>query len=106
MPHVVPVSYIFHDNVFFIATDYGTRKYQNIKNNNNVALVVDVYNSIDNKALSVQGTAEIIEIGDEFARLYKIFYDRFEWVRHDPWKEGEAPFIKVFPTNKISWGIK
>ena len=51
------------------------------------------------------GRAEIIETGQEFAKLYRIFYDRFEWVRHDPWEEGEAPFIKVIPTNKISWGL-
>jgi uncharacterized protein len=106
MPHVVPVSYVFdHDDVFFIATDYATRKYRNIKQNNNVALVVDVYSSIDNRALCVQGRAEIIETGQEFAKLYRIFYDRFEWVRHGPWEEGEAPFIKVIPTNKISWGL-
>jgi uncharacterized protein len=106
VPHVVPVSYVFDDGIFFIATDYETKKYENIKHNNRVALVVDVYSSVDNKAVCVQGTAEIIETGQEFARLYKMFYDRFEWVRHDAWKEGEAPFVKVTPTNKVSWGLK
>ena len=106
VPHVVPVSYVFDDGTFFIATDYETRKYENIKHNNRVALVVDAYSSLDNKAVCVQGTAEIIETGQEFARLYKMFYDRFEWVRRDPWKEGEAPFVKVTPTNKVSWGLK
>jgi nitroimidazol reductase NimA-like FMN-containing flavoprotein (pyridoxamine 5'-phosphate oxidase superfamily) len=106
LPHVVPVSYVFDDGTFFIATDYETRKYENITHNNRVALVVDVYSSVDNKAVCVQGTAEIIETGQEFARLYKMFYDRFEWVRRDPWKEGEAPFVKVTPANKVSWGLK
>jgi nitroimidazol reductase NimA-like FMN-containing flavoprotein (pyridoxamine 5'-phosphate oxidase superfamily) len=106
VPHVVPVSYVFDDGTFFIATDYETRKYENIKHNNRVALVVDVYSSVDNKAVCVQGTAEIIETGQEFARLYKMFHDRFEWVRRDAWREGEAPFVKVTPTNKVSWGLK
>jgi len=106
VPHVVPVSYVFDDGTFFIATDYETRKYENIKHNNRVALVVDVYSSVDNKAVCVQGTAEIIETGQEFTRLYKMFYDRFEWVRRDAWKEGEAPFVKVTPTDKVSWGLK
>ena len=106
VPHVVPVSYVFDDGLFFIATDYETKKYENIKHNKRVALVVDVYSSVDNKAVCVQGTAEIIETGHEFARLYKMFYDRFEWVRRDAWKEGEAPFVKVTPTNKVSWGLK
>lgn len=105
IPHVVPVSYVFKDGIFYIATDYETKKYENIKENGNVALVVDVYSSVGNKAVCVQGRAEIIEKGKEFARLYKIFYQRFEWVRQDPWEEGEAPFLKVIPTGKVSWGL-
>ena len=105
IPHVVPVSYIFEDGSFLMATDYETKKYDNIKHNKRVALVVDIYNSVGNSAICVQGTAEIVEKGEEFARLYKIFHDRFEWVRRDPWEEGEAPFLKVMPTNKVSWGL-
>ena len=106
IPHVVPVSYVFEDGSFFIATDYETKKYENIKHNNSVALVVDIYSSVENKAVCVQGTAEIIEMGQEFARLYGMFHNRFEWVRRDSWKEGEAPFVKVTATNKVSWGLE
>ncbi len=106
IPHVVPVSYIFEHASFFIATDYETRKYENIKRNKKVALVVDLYSSVGNSSVCVQGTAEIIESGDEFSTLYNKFHDRFEWVRLDPWKEGEASFVKVTPTNKASWGLK
>jgi nitroimidazol reductase NimA-like FMN-containing flavoprotein (pyridoxamine 5'-phosphate oxidase superfamily) len=105
IPHVVPVSYIFEDGSFFIATDYETKKYKNLKHNRSVALVVDVYKSVDNKAICIQGTAEIIESGQEFTRLYKMFHDRFEWVKLDPWNEGEAPFVKITPNNKTSWGF-
>jgi uncharacterized protein len=105
VPHVVPVSYVFEDGAFYIATDYETKKYKNIKENKRVALTVDVYSSTSNKAVCVQGMAEIIEKGKEFARLYKVFHDRFEWVREDPWEEGEAPFLKVTPTGKVSWGL-
>ena len=105
IPHVVPVSYVFEHGSFFIATDYETKKYYNIKHNNRVALVIDIYSSVGNSAVCMQGTAEIIEKGEEFTRLYKIFHDRFEWVRRDPWEEGEAPFLRVTPTNKVSWGL-
>lgn len=105
VPHVVPVSYVFEDGTFYIATDYETRKYENIKENDRVALAVDVYSSIGNRAVCVQGRAEIIEKGKEFARLYKVFHQRFEWVRQDPWEEGEALFLKVTPTGKVSWGL-
>ena len=105
IPHVVPVSYIFERGSFFIATDYETRKYENLRHNKSAALVVNIYSSVGNRAVCVQGTAEIIERGEEFARLYRIFHDRFEWVRRDAWNEGEAPFVKVTPTNIVSWGL-
>jgi uncharacterized protein len=105
IPHVVPVSYVFEHGSFFIATDYETKKYDNIKHNKRVALVIDIYSSVGNSAVCIQGTTEIIEKGEEFAKLYKIFHARFEWVRRDPWEEGEAPFLKITPTNKVSWGL-
>jgi nitroimidazol reductase NimA-like FMN-containing flavoprotein (pyridoxamine 5'-phosphate oxidase superfamily) len=106
IPHVVPVSYIFEDGVFYFATDLETRKLENIKKNGRVALTVDVYSAKGNRAVVVQGKAELIERGSEFARLYKIFEKKFAWVRADPWNEGEAPFVRVVPTNKTSWGMK
>ena len=106
IPHIVPVSYVFEEGAFYIATDYETKKYENIERNGRVALTVDVYSSVGNKAVCIQGNAKVIENGREFARLYKIFEERFEWVKRDPWEEGEAPFIKVTPTHKVSWGLK
>ena len=105
IPHVAPVSYVFEGDTFYIATDYETKKYENVRENNRVALVVDIYSSVGNRAVSVQGRAEIVERGAEFARLYKIFYERFEWVKKDPWEEGEAPFLRIKATHKTSWGL-
>ena len=102
-PHVVPVSYIFRESLFYIATDYGTRKFKNIRFNNKVALVVDMYGP--NTAVVVEGEASIIEKGLEFKKIYKHFYERFSWVKMEPWDEGEAPFIVVKPIRKISWGL-
>jgi uncharacterized protein len=107
IPHVTPVTYIYEKGYFFIATDYDTRKYKNLKVNKNIGLAVDVYNSsVENKAVIIQGTVDIIERGEEFKRLYKKFEKKFEWVRNDPWKEGEAPFIKIKPFNKVNWGLE
>ncbi len=100
------IEYIYEKDFLFFATDYETRKYKNLKINNRIAASIDIYNSsIENKALVVQGTADIIEKGREFRNLYQKFYKKFEWVRKDPWKEGEAPFIKIKTFNKISWGL-
>jgi uncharacterized protein len=103
-PHVVPVSYIFDKNSFFIAIGYGDKKYKNLKKNNNIALVVDVYNSsIDNKAVVITGEAEFVTA--EFDRLYKIFSKKFEWYKLHPWSRDEGTFVKVKPRSKTSWGI-
>jgi nitroimidazol reductase NimA-like FMN-containing flavoprotein (pyridoxamine 5'-phosphate oxidase superfamily) len=107
IPHITPVTYIYENGSFFIATDYNTRKFKNLKVNKNIALAVDVYNSsVENKAVVIQGIIDIIERGKEFEKLYQIFDRKFEWVRNDPWKEGEAPFIKAKPFSKVSWGLE
>lgn len=103
MPHVVPVCYIYQDGNILIATDYQTRKYRNLRANDRAAFVVDLYKP--NRAILIQGRANILERGLEFREAYGLFYKRFSWVRADPWKEGAAPFIKIEPMNKTSWGL-
>lgn len=105
IPHVTPVTYYFENGYFYIATDYDTRKYANLKKNKSVAIVVDIYLAGKHKAMIVQGTAEMIEKGADFKRLYEIFHKKFSWVRQTPWKEGEAPFVKIKPRTKTSWGL-
>ena len=105
MPHVKPVSFVFVENAIVIATDYGTRAYANIKTNSQTGITIDVYRSGEHKAICIQGKAEIIESGSEFKKLYDIFYEKFAWVRKEPWKENEAPFLKIIPSNKVSWGL-
>ena len=105
IPHVKPVSYAFFDNSIIIATDYDTRTFSNIKSNPRIGIVIDVYKSGNHKAVCIQGKAEIIEAGLEFKKFYEIFFKKFAWVRKEPWKEKEAPFLKIIPHNKTSWGI-
>ena len=105
IPHIAPVSYYFEDDFFFFATDYDTKKYSNLKKNKKIAVSVDIYSPGKHKAVVVQGSAVFIEKGPQFKRLYEIFYKKFAWVRQDPWKESEAPFVKIIPKTKISWGL-
>ncbi len=105
IPHFKPVSFVFADNSIIVATDYNTRTFNNIKINSKVGIVIDIYKSGGHKAICIQGDTKIIENGLDFKRLYDIFYKKFEWVRKDPWKENEAPFLKIIPNNKISWGL-
>lgn len=103
MPHVVPVCYIFHGDSFYIATDYGTRKYRNVMENPRAALVIDHYKP--HRAVVVQGRVEVLERGEEFRRVREMFYGKFKWARDDPWDEGESPILKLIPERKSSWGL-
>jgi uncharacterized protein len=103
-PHVVPVSYVWDQDYAYIVTDYGTRKLKNLRENPHAAVLVDSAGT--QKLLLISGSVEIIEKGEEYRQLYKLFYSKLSWVKRDPWKEGEAPFIKVAPAFKAGWGLK
>lgn len=105
IPHVKPVSFIYHNDIIFIATDYQTRTFKNLQVNPRASITIDIYESGKHKAVCIQGRVEILEKGHEFLEIYKIFEKKFAWVRNEPWKENEAPFLKIITTNKISWGI-
>lgn len=104
VPHIVPICYMLINGHFYLATDYDTKKYRNLVKNRSIALVIDVYQP--NKAVVIQGEAELIDEGKEFRQVYRKFYRKFAWVRDTPWNEREAPFIKVKPLVKISWGLE
>ena len=106
IPHVKPVSFIYHNNIILIATDYQTRTFKNVKINPKVGVTIDVYESGKHRAICIQGKVEILEKGQEFLQVYKMFEKKFEWVRNEPWKENEAPFLKIITINKTSWGLK
>jgi len=106
MPHVKPVSYIYENETVLIATDYDTRMYKNLSKNPKAAVSIDIYKNKGHKAVCLQGKVQIIENGEEFSRVYKKFHEKFEWVRDQSWEQNEAPFIKIIPFSKSSWGLE
>ena len=105
IPHVKPVSFVFYHGLIVVATDYETRTYQNIKKNPRVAISIDIYKPGDHKAMCIQGDVEVLEKGEEYELIYQIFYNKFKWVRDDPWEPEEAPILKIVPKHETSWGI-
>ena len=105
LPHVTPVSYIFDMGKFYFATDYNTLKYDNLNKNNRISLVVDTTENNKNKTVVTRGITTFIHKGRKFQNLYDMFHNKFDWVKNDPWKEGDAPFIEVIPKTKVSWGL-
>jgi nitroimidazol reductase NimA-like FMN-containing flavoprotein (pyridoxamine 5'-phosphate oxidase superfamily) len=101
IPHVIPVCYSYNNGDIFFATDYTTQTFHNLKENNRISLIIDIYDKKEgNKGIYINGIATIIDSGKEFVNLLKIFYNKFEWVKKDPWNEKEAPFIQILPTKK------
>jgi hypothetical protein len=80
----------------------ATDQYRNLQKNGRVTLLVDVGHD-SSRGLLVQGRAKIFEKGSEVGKIYAVFYKKFAWVRAAPWKESEAPFIRIKPTRKASW---
>ena len=101
MPHVTPVIYALDGEIPVIATDYGTKKLQILKENKKTCVLVDDERS----GLMIQGESEIFERGEEYLRLLKILFARFEYYRKNPWGEGESPIIRVAPIRATSWAI-
>jgi uncharacterized protein len=101
LPHVVPVIYAVDGEDIIIAVDYGTKKLKNLRENREVALVVDDYSP--NGGIMVEGHCEIYERGKEYLRLLQILFDKFEYYRKNPWKEGESPILKVHPKKAVFW---
>ena len=81
-PHIVPVSYVFHEGFPYIVTDYGTKKLKNLKQNPHAAILVDTAGT--QKLLLISGSVAIIEKGEEYRNLYKIFHEKLDWVKRDP----------------------
>ena len=106
IPHVKPVSFIYENESILIATDYDTRMYKNLLENPKAAVSIDIYKNKAHQAVCIQGNVQIIENGEEFLRIYKKFHEKFEWVKSQPWEENEAPFIKITPFSKTSWGLE
>ncbi len=102
-PHVVPVSYVWQEGLVYVVTDYKTRKLRNLRENPHAAILVDRPST--RPGILISGPVQLIEKGEEYRNIYNMFHKRLSWVRGDPWKEGEAPFVKMTPRFKASWGL-
>jgi PPOX class probable F420-dependent enzyme len=104
LPHVTPVIYALDGDSFVVAIDYGTKKLANLRENPFASLVVDEY-SRKHRAIMIQGRCEVFEKGAEYRRLLRTLFDRFESYRTNPWREGEAPIVRISADKVVSWGF-
>jgi nitroimidazol reductase NimA-like FMN-containing flavoprotein (pyridoxamine 5'-phosphate oxidase superfamily) len=82
IPHVIPVCFIYDNGVISFATDYTTRTFHNLKENNRVSLIIDIYDRKEgNKGIAINGIASIIESGKEFVNLFNAFYNNLNGLK-------------------------
>src|SRR3989475_12192688 len=67
-PHVVPVSYVWHEGSPYIVTDYGTRKLKNLRENPRAAILDDP--SGTQKLLLISGPVSSIGQGEDDRKRY------------------------------------
>ncbi|MDE1850662.1 MAG: pyridoxamine 5'-phosphate oxidase family protein [Candidatus Micrarchaeota archaeon] len=103
-PQVTTVIHVFDGKNLYFAIDYGTRKHKNLLHSDKISILVDVYKR-QPKAIMIQGTATLLEKGKEFRYAYSLLVKRHAYYRANPFKEGEAPIVKVVPLRKNSSGI-
>jgi len=91
-PPVVPVCYVFIDGGFYVSIDYDTKKLRNVKNNNFVSLVVDIYLPQNHKGIFICDDVLLVEKAMLSQKIHAIFFNNFDCVRNDPCREYESPF--------------
>ena len=103
-PQVTTVVHAFNGRHIYFAMDYGSRKHKNLLHNNKISLIIDVYGR-QPKAVMMQGRAELLEKGKDFASTKHLLEMRHAYFRANKIKETQAVLVKVTPTRKVSWGI-
>src|SRR3990170_931188 len=97
-PQVTPVCYAIMDECLYIRAAKETMKVKNVRNNPNVAMVVDDYHENWSlmKGMVVAGLASILMEGEEYRRARDALVEKYEQYRKlYPIVETEVPILKI-----------
>ncbi|MGP8124710.1 MAG: pyridoxamine 5'-phosphate oxidase family protein [Nitrososphaerales archaeon] len=89
-PHCVPVSYLYHDGVIYIATVATTRKARNVAQNSNCCIVVDVDEHGRGRGLTLQGRGKLVK-GTGYRELKRTIEALTGWHLEDWRIDGDQP---------------
>ncbi len=113
-PLVVPICFAFDGNFIYSPIDKKPKsvsagklkRIRNIINNPNISLGIDEY--LENWSLLyyliIQGTAEIIDEGEEYENSLSMLSKKYDQYREMGLESLGAPVIKITPDKIISWG--
>ena len=97
-PHNVPVGYSLDDQYFYLTTDPGTVKLNNIRYNQKVCLLVDESQK-PRRAMIIRGMAELIEGGPVFDEAMTVIANQRGWKKK---ASGEQVVIRVTPSGRVA----
>ena len=103
-PQVTAVVHVFDNGIIYFITERTTKKFQNLKKNDKIAVIIDTYDRSP-KSLNIQGRAEIIEEGAEYERAAELLIKRHEYYQVNGVARGEDVVIRIRPVRKASSGI-
>jgi PPOX class probable F420-dependent enzyme len=111
-PHVVPVWFLWEDDLLWISSYSSTRKVMDLEQNPKCALVVDLEKAVDGlSAVMFEGRAELIStppeaIRQRIERIYAKYLGPEGLLEPDPQSWLNSPenlLIKLIPTRVKTW---
>ena len=93
-PEAAVMGYAVRDNlILYLSTQKTTRKYNNLKENSHVSLVIGWAFAENN--VQIDGKSRIIEQGDEYQKTEQFFFAQNEGAK--AFKNSDTVFIEIKP---------
>ena len=99
------VGYVNDESSLYFITFTRTKKVRNIRNNNNVAFIVDDSGgSAGWRYVTVEGNGYVIADRDEFRKVREMLCDKYPVYLSDEWKINEEihTLIRIEPNKVLS----
>jgi F420H(2)-dependent biliverdin reductase len=97
-PHLVPVWFVWLDGKIHFATGAATRKFENLRQNQNIALALPDAASV----VIIEGEAHVADRAT-IDRVAEYFFNKYEWdFRYDD--SATWRLIAVTPLRILAWG--
>jgi nitroimidazol reductase NimA-like FMN-containing flavoprotein (pyridoxamine 5'-phosphate oxidase superfamily) len=100
LPHIVAVAYVNDETNLYFSTFTKTKKVRNIRNNRNVAFIVDDSGgSAGWRYVTVEGYGYIISDHEEFDRVRDMLCEKYPVYLSDEWaiKQESHTLIRIAP---------
>ena len=110
-PLVVPVCYVFDGAHLYSAVDAKPkrtrhlRRLRNVAENPHVSLVVDAWNEDWSRLrwVIVEGTADVLEAGDEFARAIDLLRAKYPQYHAMGLARESGAAVRITPARVLAW---